>query len=373
MAHQEAALIQARALLSNAMHWIADRVASPDPQGLKLVIFNPLSWRRTGPALVEIPMSPQQEPLITAPDGTIVPSQRVQQTSGGTIRYVVAPSNIPSVGYASFKVALMPRKSEETNSEEFANKVYENAFYRLEFAPGGLKSIYDKTLNRELLKTGEFLGGEIFALDSIGCDSSSYTGFGEVAQPSWKTIEKASQYSPHWRLLESGSVRTGWRMEQPFKEATVRLDMYAYQQTKRLEFNISLLHWSGAIYKEYRMAMPVNIPDGQVSYDAPYAAFEVGKDELQDPAFEGWYSVPSTQIHPRFVQDWISATNGDFGVMLSSQATSWDYLDSKEKKDLFTLLQPILLASRRSCHPQGNFYSPAGDYDFHFALTSFKG
>jgi alpha-mannosidase len=373
LTHQEKALIEGRALLSNAVHWLADRTTSLDPENLKLVVFNPLSWKRTGPTFVEIPMSPDQELQITDASGAIIPSQRVRQVHGGTVEYVVAATNIPSVGYSTFKAALTSRSKGDIPPEEFTNKRYENAFYRLEFVPGGLRSIYDKALNKELLKTDEFLGGEVFALDSVGCDSSSYTGFGEVAQPSWISIEKASHYSPRWSLLESGPVRIGWRMEQAFKDATVRVDVYAYHQTKRLEFDVSLLHWSGAIYREFRMAMPVDIPDGQVTYDVPYAAFEVGRDELRGPAFENWYSVPSDQIHPRFVQDWISTTDGDFGVMLSSQGTTWDYLDSREKKDRFTLLQPILLASRRSCHPQGNFYSPAGDYDYHFALTSFKG
>jgi alpha-mannosidase len=373
MAQEQKALLLSRALLENSVHWIADRVPFPDPESLNLVVFNPLSWKRNGPALVEIPMSPDQEPRITAADGTLIPSQRVQQIPGGTIQYVIAASHIPSVGYATFKVALTKRSTGGTPREEFGDKVYENKFYRLEFVPGGLKSIYDKEINKELLRTDEFLGAEVFALDSVGCDSSSFTGFGEVPQPSWKTIEKASQYSPRWQLLESGSVRTGWRMEQLFKDATVRLDLYAYQQTKRLEINVSLLHWSGAIFKEFRMAMPVNIPDGQVTYEVPYGALEVGKDELQEAPFEGLYSVPSSRIHPRFVHDWISAANGDFGVILSSQATAWDYLDSKEMKNRFTLLQPVLLASRRSCHPQGLFFSPAGDHHYRFALTSFKG
>ena len=373
LAQEEKALLMGRSLLGNAVNWIAARTTSLDPNSLKLVVFNPLSWKRGGPTQVEIPMSPDQDAEITAADGTVVPSQRVPQVPGGTVRYVVAASNIPSVGYATFKVALKGRKTEAAPHEEFSNKSFENPFYRLEFVPGGLKSIYDKQLNKELLRTDEFLGGEIFAMNSVGCDSSGYTGFGEIAQPSWKSIEKASQYSPLWRVTESGPVRTGWRMEQPFKDATVRLDLYAYQQTKRLEFNISILHWSGQPYKEFRMAMPVDIQNGQVAYEVPYGVLEVGKDELQEAPFKGMYSIPSTQIHPRFVQNWISATNGDFGVILSSQATTWDYLDGQEKKDRFTLLQPILLASRRSCHPQGNSYSPAGDHEYHFGFSSFKG
>jgi alpha-mannosidase len=34
------------------------------------------------------------------------------------------------------------------------------------------------------------------------------------------------------------------------------------------------------------------------------------------------------------------------------------------------LIQPILLASRKSNHPQGNWYVQAGDHHFTFSLTS---
>ncbi|HTQ10305.1 MAG TPA: glycosyl hydrolase-related protein, partial [Fimbriimonadaceae bacterium] len=33
-------------------------------------------------------------------------------------------------------------------------------------------------------------------------------------------------------------------------------------------------------------------------------------------------------------------------------------------------IQPILLASRRSCHGEGNWYTQPGDHHFHFSLTS---
>jgi alpha-mannosidase len=60
-------------------------------------------------------------------------------------------------------------------------------------------------------------------------------------------------------------------------------------------------------------------------------------------------------------------------VMLSSSVAVWDYLDSDEKKDRRTLLQPILLAARRSCHGLGNWYLQKGDHDYHFSFTSFAG
>jgi alpha-mannosidase len=372
--HEESAQILGRSLLDSVVRWIAERATPLDEQSLKLVVLNPLSWDRTGPTTVEIPTPSGQEPEILDARGETLPVQWVPQPAGGTTRYVFEAKDIPSIGYSTLKVRFKPAAhAGPPLAEQFKSRVFENQFYQLQFVPGGLKSIYDKQMGRELVNPEDFLAGEVFDLDSFGGDSAGTQGYGETAQPSWARIEKASQYSPSWQLIESGPVRTGWKMEQPFREATIRLEVFAYEHTKRLDFNVAILHWSGAIYKEFRMAMPVNVPNGQVAYEVPYAILEVGKDELQEAPFPGYDNVPSYKIHPRFVQNWISAGNKDFTVALSSMAATWDYLDAHEKKDRFTLLQPILLATRKSAYEQGNIFSPPGDYHYRFALTSFAG
>ena len=219
-----------------------------------------------------------------------------------------------------------------------------------------------------MLNPEKLLAGEVFMLDSVGNGAGE---FGDIQHPSWANIEKASQYSPAWREIESGPVRTGWRLETPFRQATVRLDLYAYQESKRLDFDVQILHWSGEKYKEFRMALPANIPNAQVAYEVPFGALEVGKDEVAGVPFQGWYSRPAREIHPREVQDWISASDGKVGVMLTSSVAVVDYLDANDKQEPATLLQPILLASRKSCHGLGNWYLQKGDHSFHFAFTSF--
>lgn len=372
-AKEEEALIIGRALLSSSLQSIAEHVTPLDHQNPKLVIFNPLSWKRSGAALVEIPTPPDQEAELVDSSGRPLSLQRVPQVSGrtgGTVRYLIDVPTVPSIGYSTFSVHLKPLNRQTLLQEEFKTRVYENQFYRLEFAPGGLRSIYDKELHMEMLNPEGFLGGEVFMLDSIGNGAGE---FGDTQQPSWKSVEKISQYAPSWRLTESGPVRLGWRMEQPMRQVTVRLDVYAYQRSKRIDLDIELLHWSGEKYKEFRMALPINIPHGQVAYEVPYGVLEVGKDEIDGVPFEGWYSRPARQIHPREVQDWVAVSNGSKTVMLSSSVAVWDYLGAGEKQERLTLLQPILLASRKSCHPLGNWYQQKGDHSYHFSLTSFPG
>ena len=370
LAKEKEAQLLGRTLMNSAADWIASHARPLDSENPKLVILNPLSWDRSGPVWVELPTRPDSEAMVVNARGDEITSQRVPQLQGGTTRYLLDVANVPAIGYSTFAVRFKPRASATLRPEEFKHKVYENKFYRLEFAPGGLKSIFDKQLRQELLNPQTFLGGEAFMLDSAGWDAHEE---GDFQHASWASIEKASQYGPAWQLIEAGPVRTGWRLEQPFRLATIRLEVYAYQNSKRLDFDVQLLHWSGEKNKEFRLAFPVNIPDGRVTYEVPYGALEVNKDEIEGIPYQGWFSRPAREIHPREVQDWISASNGNWGVILSSSVSVWDYLDSSERKDRLTLLQPILFASRRSVHGLGNWYLQKGDHAYHFSLTSFAG
>lgn len=370
LAKEKEAQLLSRTLLNSSVEWIANHAEGLNSEDLKLTILNPLSWDRTGPVAVEIPTPSQQEAVIVNARGEEVTSQRVPQVQGGTSRYILEARDIPAIGYSTFAVRFRPRAPESLRDEEFKTKVFENEFYRLEFEPGGLKSIFDKQLGKELIHSEKFLAGEVFMLNSEGNGAHEE---GDFQHASWKEIEKSSQYYPTWQVIESGPVRMGWRLDQPFRQATVREEIYAYAKSKRLDFDVHILHWSGEKNLEFRVAFPANVPNGQVTYEVPYGVLEVNKDEIDARPYPRWYDRPAREIHPREVQDWISAGDGTFGVMLSSSVAVWDFLDSDEKKDRFTLLQPILLASRKSVHTRGNWYLQKGDHDYHFSLTSFAG
>ena len=62
--------------------------------------------------------------------------------------------------------------------------------------------------------------------------------------------------------------------------------------------------------------------------------------------------------------------NKEFGVTLSSSVVGADYIDPTDDPVQNTILQPILLASRRSCHDEGNEYLQTGNHHFSFSLTS---
>jgi alpha-mannosidase len=123
------------------------------------------------------------------------------------------------------------------------------------------------------------------------------------------------------------------------------------------------------LYREYRFALPLNLPEGQVAYEVPYGVLEVGKDEMEGSAGER-YIHPCRETRPRGIQNWIGAYDGNVSVILSSTVAVADFRDPTTNPIPNPMLQPVLIASRKSCHWEGNDYLQTGDHTFHFTLTS---
>ena len=138
---------------------------------------------------------------------------------------------------------------------------------------------------------------------------------------------------------------------------------------KRIDFKTNILNWEGILFREFRFAMPLKMQDGKVAYEVPYGVLEVGEDELDGDAGER-YTIPCVDTRPRGIQNWISAYNDSLCVMLSSTVVAADYLDPTDDPVPNIILQPILFASRQSCHGEGNDYLQTGDHSFLFSLTS---
>jgi alpha-mannosidase len=119
------------------------------------------------------------------------------------------------------------------------------------------------------------------------------------------------------------------------------------------------------------MALPLNMKDGQVSYEVPFGIVNVGRDEIKGAAGER-YTTICKDIHPRSIENWIGADNNDYGITLTSSVAAADYIDPTDSLFKNPVLQPLLLAYRRSCHYQGNEYLQTGDHHFEFSLTSHK-
>ncbi len=365
----------AKGIYSRATGSIATQIRTTLSKGIPLVVFNNLSWKRTSPVRFTAsfqqglfrrgftlndaagrPLPCQITSLAYYPDGSIKSAE-----------LVFIAEDVPPVGYLTYYIRHSPNFVRPDTTSSVPSDLL-NKYYRIRLAPGGIRQIVDMELRQDLLNTGKFLGGEIFTMQSVGQDAGEWS---EPQQPTMEGFDKLSNYAPVWRLVESGPVRQVVETRQDLGHATVVQRVILYNILKQIDFETSLLKWDGTKYREFRLAFPMKMPTGQVAYENPFGTVEVGKDEMKGAAGER-YQTAAASIRPRSIQNWIGVSGDDIGITIGSSVAVWDYQDPTDQPVNYPMLQPVLLASRRSCHGLGPWYLQEGDHFYQFSLTSYR-
>ncbi len=364
-----------KALLGRALSKIAARVKADPSKGRPIAVFNSLAWRRSDPVVVTVP-SPKRTWRVEDAQGMTVLSQTLPlplaQAESGTRLEFVAP-DVPGLGYKTFYLVEGDPVVEPPSAARPSADHFENDFYRIEFAAGGLRRIYDKELAAELLDAGKFLGFEVFTMQSVGNGAGE---FGRVQQPTMEGFDRLSRHEINWEYVpnESGPLRAVFRFKERLDSCTVEQRIIIFNRLKRIDCEVALLDWDGAPYREFRLAVPVNAPGGGVAYEVPMGVVEVGRSEIPGtggPAYGQLnYDELCAEIRPREVQNFLGAWGADFGLTLSTSVAVNDFRDPTPNPVDYPVLQAVLLASRRSCHGEGNWYVQEGDHHFRFSLTS---
>jgi alpha-mannosidase len=360
-------------ILDQNLDELASKVRTDTKKGRPLVVFNSMNMERTDPVSVDVRFDKSQAADVRVFDarGTEMKTQlsdRVDYPDGSimTAKIHFIAENVPPIGYKTFYM-----RSEKTNSTKAAvpfDGVAENRFYRIKFTDGGLASIFDKELNVELIDSKKFAAGEFFTMRSVGNGAGE---FADIQQPDTTGFDRTGNYKTDWKMVESGPVYTTYEYRQPIRYAVVRERVRVYNEIKRIDFDTDLLNWQGVLYREFRMALPLEMTHAQVAYEVPFGTVEVGKGEIKGAAGER-YTTPCKDVHPRGIENWISASDSNVGVTMSSSVAAADWIDPTDSSTTYPILQPILLASRKSCHPEGNEYLQTGNHSYRFSITSYR-
>jgi len=364
---------KAAQLLNNSLQSIASKVETSKEKGIPLVVFNSLSWERTSPLTFFMNFEKKEVKSIQifTKNGEELPVQldHIIRDESGYLQSAhicfVAPE-VPSIGFNTFYIKT---STENPGQQDLQfNPVFENRFFKAKLADGGISSLFDKELSKELIESSFFKAGEVFTMKSEGFGAGE---FDAVQQPEMEGFDKTGNHQSHWEVIASGPVYTAFTFRQALAHAVAEQKVTFYHQIKKVDFDVALMNFDGTMFREFRMAMPLDMENGQVAYEAPFGVVEVGKDEMPGAAGER-YEVPCSELRPRGIENWISASGNGFGLTLSSSVVAMDYVDPTDKNLKNTILQPVLLASRRSCHGEGNDYHQTGNHSFSFSITSHK-
>jgi alpha-mannosidase len=172
-------------------------------------------------------------------------------------------------------------------------------------------------------------------------------------------------------------VRTVYELTQPLGGARVKQRVVVWHGIPRVDCEADLERFDGRLWREFRLALPLALEDPALTYHVPLGTVEIGRDEIPTTGGHAYgsltYDQPCRDIHPREVQDFVDASDARGGLTMSSSVAVFDWIDPTGESTGRPVLQPVLLASRRSCHGLGNWYPQAGDHHYRFPLTSHRG
>ena len=375
----EEGLAMGTKVLDEATQSIAGRIKFERKAYKAMTIFNSLSWERTDPVAVTIDMEGRRHTHFRILDATgnevsyqLIPNHSSAVKNDEVLTFLFVADKVPAMGYKTYYLTEVEESVVKKYDVPNPAKPYENNFYTIAFGRGGLSSVYDKELQKELFNTGKFNAGELFTMKSVGNGAGEFT---DVQQPTMEEFDKLSNYEGAWQCIEVGPVRDVFQLIQPMKENQAVVRVNIYKQVKRIDFDVEINGFSSENWREFRLAFPLNQIKSKVAYEVPMGVVEVGKDEMKGAAGfskpDQIYDTPCKDVHPREVQNWFSATDGKTACTISSDVAVFDWIDPTTSPVDYAVLQPILLASRKSCHWMAeHYYLQPGNHSYSFTLYS---
>lgn len=348
-------------ILNRSLTSLAHKI---DAKQNAIIIFNDLPWKRSGVACFELESVKVKQYIIKDSKGKTIPSQ-IQDN-----KIYFAIKDIPSMGYQTYYLSEGRRKETLSEGIKQSANYYENEFYKISFGDGGIQSITDKQLNREILNTIRYKGGDLLNLEYKGNGAGEFT---QITSFTPGDLRALSDYKTRWSIAETGPLFTVFRNKQSMKEGGVVQEIRIFHHDKKIDFDMEL-DYDGTHNRQLRIAFPLNMTKATINYEVPMAVLQVGKDEMQGSP-RGWswwgtYTQEPKEIHPREVQNFISASGSGYGVTLASGVAVADWVDPAIEGSDFPVLQGILLSSHKSCHGLGNWYHQKGRHRFSFSLLS---
>lgn len=354
-----------QSMLNDALEQIVSEV---NTRKGNYVVFNDLSWNRS--KWVEVPVSSARA-FVKDEQGNKVTSQVLSDGKGG-YRLIFMAENVPSMGYRTYTVKEGKSVKMENQGVSYNSNTLENRYYKAVLGNGGILSLYDKELGKEVMHTSKFACGDVIELGYTGNGAGEFTRITDVTPGD---ITPLSSMPARWKVSDSGELFTRFVNEQPTKHAVIVQTITFHHTEKKIDFDVTLKDFDGEHNRQYRIAFPVNIMSGaDVHYEVPMGVAQVGKDELNiQPggwAWGGTYVHHPKDSHPREIQNFISSSGSGLGVTMSSCVAVADWVDPSREIASYPVLQGVLLSSHKSCHGEGNWYHQKGTHHFHFSLTS---
>ncbi|HEX4156502.1 MAG TPA: polysaccharide lyase family protein [Acidobacteriaceae bacterium] len=265
------------------------------PKSDSIVIFNALSWARSGWLETDLP---EGKHLVDPETGESVPQEVLQIEpgtalpgfGGRTLRVRYRVDNVPQMGYKLLSIVDGKIGAEDS---AVAGDVLENRFYRvtLDAESGSIRSIWDKELKRELVDAKSLyrFASYIYVTGADDMPHNSLYRYGAALPlPELKTHISSSgrivsierRDGAEVGVLESSTVNT----------PVIRTEITLPDNAKLIKIRVSLRKQATLHREAAYIAFPFQENHPEFAYDTQNGWVDPAKDELAGGSRE-WYAT----------------------------------------------------------------------------------
>ena len=299
--------------LYNALDFISKKINSSFiKNGKQVTVYNPLSWKRSDIAVIQLPEGDNKNYSVFDDKGNEIPSQYLSKGRYNNEILFLA-RNVPSLGYKVYE--LREQKSAIKNSTlSYGNSFLENEFFKVELdqSTGWVKQIYDKKNLRNLL-TEE--GNKLQLLEDKPTAWDAWNiGLTGIEYPSTFRKIEVVDIGPVMVKLKAyhDYLKPGEKKEYPteyFPSSFAEQEIILFAGIDRIDFATNIEWWEEKTM--LKVKFPVNVKSNEATYEIPYG-FIKRSTTLEDQWDKGKWEVPALR--------WGDLSAEDYGISLLNKS-----------------------------------------------------
>ena len=255
-------------------------------EGIPLVIYNPLSWERSGVVETAVRFVMGAEEFTIRDDkGKDILFQIDGWSDDGLTAYVsLFADKVPAIGYVVYRV-LEEGPASKDSDIMFGPDFVVNNYFKIKWDENGITSIFDKKNEHELLTRR---GNTLLLLGESRSSSwdLNYTG---------EEFDLKSLGKP--RLVEEGPMRTVLMWQDHNNSSFISRELVLLADVPRLHFRMTV-DWHDHD-KILKVVFPTVVDSGKAVFEQPYGYIERAADGNEWPA-----------------QNWVDLSDDNFGIAL---------------------------------------------------------
>jgi alpha-mannosidase len=257
-------------ILSSALKTLTAHIDTKG-EGVPVVVFNPLGWKRTEVVEVEVQFPSRFTPetgieVYHAPHNVVPSSIISRDDTTHTVKIRFLARDVPWMGYTVFHIvpAAQPSPARTTLKASAEGMEMENEFVSLKVDPktGCITSLLEVGMGQEVLAPGA-CGNLLQTFVDKPKEYDAWNIDANFEDQKWD-LKEAEEV----KLIENTPVRAVIRVRKKFQNSTFVQDICMYPGVPRVDVNMQAdWHEKHILLK---VAFPVSVQSNYATYEIPY-------------------------------------------------------------------------------------------------------